>query len=224
MPAIYAIGLLIAFYGLAVAEILIPSGGVLGISAIIVAVTSIIIGYTSSLAMAVTLTLIYLITTPILAATLIRLWPKTRLGRRMLNRDTRQTDSTLPEPMASDGTLLSDLVGRIGKTTSNLLPSGEVRIDGHRSDAVSTGLPIDAGTPVVVVRVHLGRLQVRAANSDEIQNSREDVREPSSSPPRLIPDPLPLPTHHEEAAVTSSLDDIDFDQLALDESRSDDDA
>lgn len=233
MPAYYAIGLLIAFYALAIAEMLIPSGGILGLSAAVVAVTSIIIGYSYSSSMGLTLTLIYVVTTPALLILLIRLWPKTKIGRRMLNRDTLESDSTLPEATTIDGTPLSEFVGCIGTATSNLLPSGEVKVDGHRCTAVSTGMPIDTGTFVVVVRIHTGKLHVRQANEDEIQQWRQQT-EPTltaTSVPSSAPEPPPLeaaPPHEvppqpdpTDSVVTSPLDDIDFDQLTMDPSRDD---
>ncbi len=220
MPAIYAIGLMVAFYALVIAEILIPSGGMLGLTATVVAVTSIIVGYTYSSTMALTLTLLYVLTTPIVLGLLIRFWPKTKIGRRMLNRETLEADSALPEPTTIDGTPLSEFVGRIGTAMSNLLPSGEVKIDGHRSDAVSTGLAIDTGTLVIVVRVHTGKLQVREANEDEIRQLRSEAE---ASPPRVTsssPESTVSPVSSMDSVVTSPLDDIDFDDLSMDESQS----
>lgn len=221
MPAIYAIGLLIAFYALAIAEILIPSGGMLGLSAAVVAVTSIIVGFTYSSEMALILTLVYVTTTPILLGLLIRFWPKTKIGRRMLNRETLEADSSLPEPTSIDGTPLSEFVERIGTATSNMLPSGEVKIDGHRSVAVSTGLPIDKGTLVIVVRVYTGKLQVREANEDEIRQWREEIAANVPTVASSSPKPSVSPVGSTDAVVTSPLDDIDFDDLGMEESRSD---
>jgi membrane protein implicated in regulation of membrane protease activity len=165
--------------------------------------------------LAVTLLLIYLVTTPLLFAILIRLWPKTRIGRMMLNRETLDADSTPPEPTTLDGTPLSELVGRIGTAASNLLPSGQVRIDGHKSDAVSTGLPIDAGTLVVVVRVYSGKLQVRAANETEVVQSQQQPAANVSGSMDISSQGIltPLVNEHDEASGASSLDDVDFDEL-----------
>tara|TARA_A100001391_G_scaffold165802_1_gene125765 strand:+ start:676 stop:1353 length:678 start_codon:yes stop_codon:yes gene_type:complete len=221
MPAIYAIGLMIAFFALAIAEILIPSGGMIGLSAVVVAVTSIIVGYTYSSSMALTLTLVYVITTPILLALLIRFWPNTKIGRRMLNRATLESDSALPEPTTIDGTPLSQFIGRVGIATSNLLPSGEIKIDGHRSEAVSTGLPIDRDALVIVVRVQTGKLQVRAANEDEIRRWREDAAGVSPRTATTLPESIVPLASSTEQSVTSPLDDIDFDDLRLDEPQSD---
>ncbi|TWT56407.1 NfeD family protein [Allorhodopirellula solitaria] len=218
MPAYYAVGLLIAFYALAIAEILIPSGGMLGLTAAVVGVTSIIIGYTYSASLALTLTLVYLITTPILIALLIRLWPSTKIGRRMLNRDTLEADSALPEPATNDGTPLSEFVGHVGTAMSNLYPSGEIKMAGHRTDAISTGLPIDAGTLVSVVRVYSGKLQVRIATEEEIQQWRAENAGLPSEPERPLSPPVgdPMSIEVQDSPVLSPLDDVDFDSLEID--------
>jgi len=230
MPAFYSVALLIAFYALVVAEILIPSGGLLAISAAVVAVTSVIIGFTYSAFLGLTLTLVYLVTTPILFAALVKLWPKTRIGRSMLNRDTLESSSELPEPTTIDGTALTEFIGQTGVATSNLLPSGQVKIAGHKSDAISTGLPIDAGSIIVVTRVHSAKLQVRHANDQE----REAYQPPQSTPPTEVEfRPAEFQTtepQHETPTATSNvannpapssgaspLDDIDFDELTTDE-------
>ncbi|EMI57884.1 NfeD family protein [Rhodopirellula sallentina] len=243
MPAFYAIALLVAFYALIAAEILIPSGGILGLTAAVVGVTSIIIGCTYSITMGMTLLLVYLITTPIVFAILIRLWPTTRIGRQMLNRDTLQSDTTLPPATTLDGTPLIELVGRIGVAMSNLLPSGQVKVDGHKTDAVSTGLPIDAGTHVMVVRVNAGKLQVRQASPDEIagQTTQPSTFPASSTAPAssigpvtstapapsiaaaetpdqsLVVDSTPPTTESSQAEIAASpLDDIDLEILNVD--------
>ncbi|MCM2371955.1 NfeD family protein [Aporhodopirellula aestuarii] len=222
MPAFYAIALLIAFYALVAAEVLIPSGGILGLAAAVVAVTSIIIGTTYSVSMGMTLLLIYLITTPVLFVVIIRLWPKTRIGRKMLNRDTLQSDTTLPPPTTLDGTPLDELVGRVGIAVSNLLPSGQVKVDGHKTDAVSTGLPIDAQSRVMVVRVYGGKLQVRAAHPDEIEAERARVRTDTNAieVPVSVVEPLSdrspaTGTSEATTSVVSPLDDVDFEVLEI---------
>ena len=58
----------------------------------------------------------------------------------------------------------SHLVGRQGKATTNLMPAGKAEFDGELVDVIVEGLPIDRGTPVVVVKARANRVVVRAAN------------------------------------------------------------
>jgi hypothetical protein len=57
-----------------------------------------------------------------------------------------------------------------------------VVIDGKKIDAISTGMPIDAGTTVIVTNTDAGRVHVRAATDED----RIDQTEPTpQSPPSL---------------------------------------
>lgn len=204
MPAFYAIALLIGFYALIVAEVLIPSGGLLGASAIIVAITSVIIGTTYSFQFGMILLLVYLITTPILFGLMIQWWPKTRIGRHMLNRDTLESGSLPPVPKTLDGTPLQDLVGRFGKATTKLFPSGEVKIDGHKCNAVSTGLPIERDQWISVVKIQAGKLQVREATDKEIAAMK--VGQVASEIAK---------TEIEAAPLSTTLEEVDLDDLSF---------
>lgn len=208
MPAFYAIVLLIAFYALVVAEVLIPSGGFLGAIAAVVAVTSIIIGFTYNATFAGGLVVVYLVTTPVLFAVVIKLWPKTRIGRQMLNIDTLESQTVAPPPTTLDGVRLDDLVGQCGVVTADLLPHGQVKINGHKANAVSTGLAIDKGTPIWTLRAQGNELVVRAATSDELAlMNAGNPTDPGSNPK----DKTESKSGSDSASVRSSLEDIDFD-------------
>jgi membrane-bound ClpP family serine protease len=70
------------------------------------------------------------------------------------------------------------LIDEVGTAKTDLLPSGMVMIDGEKIDAVSIGMPIDAGTKVVVTSVDAGRVHVRAASKDDV--SEEHPAAPQS--------------------------------------------
>ena len=192
MPAYYAIALLIAFYALVIAEVLIPSGGLLGSAAVVVALTSVIIGFTHSLPFAVSLSVVYIITTPVLFAIVLRLWPKTRIGRKMLNRDTLENRGEVTKPTTLDGTSLEELVGYCGQVTADLLPHGQIRVEGHKANAVSTGLPIEKGTAVWTIRVQGNELLVRTANATDMTTEEQ-----------ATPQPEPIRSYLEEVDLES---------------------
>jgi hypothetical protein len=52
-----------------------------------------------------------------------------------------------------------------------MLPSGSVLIDGQLVDAVSQGLAIDPGEPVIVVEVRGNRVMVRPARAHEVRTA-----------------------------------------------------
>ena len=101
---------------------------------------------------------------------MLRAWPHTPIGRRMLNRRPGQLASVPPRRTTSRGTPLDELIGHVGTAKTDLLPSGMVIIDGEKIDAVSIGMPIDAGTKVVVTSVEAGRVHVRAATEDDLSD------------------------------------------------------
>ena len=55
----------------------------------------------------------------------------------------------------------TDLVGKEGMTFSDLRPSGIIKIDGERVDAVSQNRLIEKGTEIVVVKVEGNKIVVR---------------------------------------------------------------
>ncbi|MEM9586506.1 MAG: NfeD family protein [Planctomycetota bacterium] len=174
MPLQYAIGLLLLFYVLVVLEFFIPSGGILGAGAALAAVAAIVVAFTHSLGMGATVTIILGVTTPLLFAVMVRVWPRTSIGRMLLNR---RPGELAPEPAPKttlSGEPLTSLEGKLGVAKSDLLPSGRVRVDHHNLDAVSVGMPIERGTPVVVTRVQGSRVTVRPATADEITEQTSD--------------------------------------------------
>lgn len=54
-----------------------------------------------------------------------------------------------------------ELIGRIGKTSTALRPSGAIELDGARIDVVSEGSYIDKGKSVIIVKVEGSRVVVR---------------------------------------------------------------
>ncbi|PHQ33278.1 NfeD family protein [Rhodopirellula bahusiensis] len=169
MPVLYTIGLLVLFLTLVIAEIIVPSGGLLGLFAVAAAITAVLIAFTVSLNFGLAIVLALLVLTPILLSIVLRFWPQTAIGKEILNRRSNGTESSAPVATTPDGTPLVDLIGRYGVAASDLLPAGRVIIDGHKVDAVSTGMPIDSGDPIKVVRVQAGKLQVRSATAEESQ-------------------------------------------------------
>lgn len=74
-------------------------------------------------------------------------------------------DSALDEPAAAPAAAvpseLEMLKGRTGKTVSPMRPSGSVEFDGRRVDAMTEGMPLEAGVWVRCVEVKRGQVIVR---------------------------------------------------------------
>lgn len=180
MTFLYLAVVLVAAYLFMIAEFMLPSGGLLGVTAVAMLIAAVVIGFSHSFLLGIAVIVIVMLTTPLVLMGLVRAWPHTPIGRRMLNRRPNQTAEAAPRRTTARGTPIDQLVGRIGIAKTNLLPSGLVLIDDEKLDAVSTGMPIDAGARVRVTHVELGRLHVRAA-------SESDLEEPAEAPPQSPP-------------------------------------
>ena len=82
---------------------------------------------------------------------------------------------------------LRELVGKVGKAKSLMLPSGAIVIDGRVIDAVSEGMAIEAGQSVKVVEVRANRVVVRPLTPEEEQQL---ARQQEDSPDDLLSRPI----------------------------------
>ncbi|MEM6980182.1 MAG: nodulation protein NfeD [Planctomycetota bacterium] len=217
MPVFYTSGLTVFCYALIVAEFFVPSGGLLGIAATLAGISALLIAFTHSLSFGITMTGVFVVTIPSLFALIVRIWPRTPVGREMLNRSPDSaTNPPRDELKTIDGVPLNDLVGRIGTATTNCLPSGQIIVDGHRANAVSLGQPIDTGMSIKVVRVVAGQVQIRIADRAEIEeDAAEDVDEDAAtldSTPTTPGSPR-IPRSTSSSSTASSLEEIDLDNL-----------
>jgi len=177
MPSVYSSALVVLYVALVVAEFFVPSGGLLGAAAAVAAITAVIIGFTHSVSFGLTILAVLLVLTPVMFVLMVRLWPRTVIGRHMLNRPQKSTVTTSTGPTTLDGAPLQEFVGRFGTARTDLLPSGQVVIDGHKANAISNGQPIDSGSPVKVLKVQASQVQVRIATEEELATAEAEQQQ-----------------------------------------------
>ena len=144
---------------LVVAEVFIPSMGVLGMAAGLSLMTSIGMAFYEDPGTGTLLLVITAVTVPIILTLGIKLFPRTPLGRKITARGFSFEDGRAVDRRDED------LAGARGVVEAQLRPAGIARIDGRRVDVVSRGEAIDAGTEVVVVEVSGNRVIVARAGS-----------------------------------------------------------
>ena len=144
---------------LVVAEVFIPSMGVLGMAAGLSLMTSIGMAFYEDPGTGTLLLVITAVTVPIILTFGIKLFPRTPLGRKITARGFSFEDGRAVD-RRDEG-----LAGARGIVEAQLRPAGIARIDGRRVDVVSRGESIDAGTEVVVVEVSGNRVIVARARS-----------------------------------------------------------
>jgi membrane-bound ClpP family serine protease len=145
---------------LLVAEIFLPSHGVLitlglgslGVGLYAAFQFSLIVGYVSLL--------LSLVLVPTLAVMAVRLWPKTFIGKRIAppNAEFRRSESP------GDGTdALRGLIGQTGLTLTPLRPVGACSFDGRRVECLAESGMIDRNSKVVAIDIQGQSLVVRPA-------------------------------------------------------------
>jgi membrane-bound serine protease (ClpP class) len=179
----HAWGLLALAFFLVLLELVVPSGGILGVCAGAAMLAAVVIGFLHSFTLGAAMLMIAGFGVPLVIWLGLKLWPNTPIGRRMLNID--------PEVDAARRKLEEEnrnrWLGKVGVAKINLLPNGIIEIDEQSLDAISLGGAIDRGTHVEVVNVIAGKIHVRPTQRPLTP------REPSNppNPPDQMADPKP---------------------------------
>jgi membrane-bound ClpP family serine protease len=177
---VWALILLAVGLALSLMEVFVPSGGLIGFLAAASIIASIVMAFRQGSMVGLAVLAGALVTVPFVVFIGLQIWPRTALGRRML-LEPPDADDLLPDHPKHRQ--LKSLVGRIGQTKSTMLPSGGVIIDGRTIDAMSEGVPIEAGQTVRVIEVRGTRVVVRpvdatapdADSSDPLQRPIDTV-------------------------------------------------
>ena len=157
-PWVWAVLLLVSGIGLAVLEIFFPSAGILGFLSASSILASIILGFTHSPTAGFIILAVAVGGVPTAIVLGFKWWPHTAMGRRVMLISPRSEDVLPNDPKTEH---LKSLVGQIAETRCKMLPSGAVVIEGRTVDAISEGMPIEAGQQVRVIEVKGGRVVVR---------------------------------------------------------------
>ena len=166
--AIFAILLLLVGLVILVSEVFIPSGGLLGIITFCTLVVSVVFAYrawgTSNPKIFAVFCVMLLLLVPIALGFAFYMLPRTSFGKRVLLEAPTPQEVT---PYSKEQSRLENLVGRHGTSLTMLNPGGLVKVDGERLHAVSQGLMVESGTPIIVVSVDGLRIVVRPGQPTE---------------------------------------------------------
>lgn len=225
MGLFHAWGLLALAFFLVLLELVVPSGGILGVCAGAAMLAAVVIGFLHSFTLGAAMLMIAGFGVPLVIWLGLKLWPNTPIGRRMLNID--------PEVDAARRKLEEEnrnrWLGKVGVAKINLLPNGIIEIDEQSLDAISLGGAIDRGTHVEVVNVIAGKIHVRPtqrpltpreppnppnqpadpkpnASQTDTEASRPNPQDANAATPREEPDPVrpqPNPNDVLEAPLES---------------------
>ena len=136
---------------LLVAELFLPTHGVLGVGGLGAAVVAVFLCTRLNPWAGLGLTVALVAVTPLLWAAWLKIWPKTPVGRRMI------LTASAPRPPEAPVH-----VGQVAVTVSELRPMGVCELeDGTRVEAQSEHGIVPPGTPVRVIAVANNRPTVR---------------------------------------------------------------
>ena len=148
---------------LAVAEIFVPSHGILTVLSISSFVAAVVVGFLMGTMPGVVTLLAVSVLTPFLIYGLIRVWPHTPVARRLIlsgpSNPAKAGDLAHLDPEA--------LVGRVGIAKTLLRPSGKMMLDGRQVDCITQGDLVPAGRKVKILAVEGARVVVRPVEEAE---------------------------------------------------------
>jgi membrane-bound ClpP family serine protease len=149
----YTLVLLLLAIGAALllAELLLPAHGSLGALGLIAALAAIVVTMGQNVWTGLGLTVALALAGPLIGSAMLRIWPRTRLGRRMV----------LPQPHV-EPQAPAVCVGQEGVTVGELRPMGVCEFDnGTRVEATSEHGIVESGRTVKVIALVNNRPVVR---------------------------------------------------------------
>jgi membrane-bound ClpP family serine protease len=143
---------------LLLAELFLPTGGVLFVLSVGALVVGVAMTFAYDQSTGVVTLIAVFVAIPLLGAIAFHYWPKTPLGKRFVLSGPEQDATVASMPVNLE---LEQLRGRYGRTVSALRPAGVTEFDGRRVDTMSEGPLIEPGQWVRCIDVKAGRVIVR---------------------------------------------------------------
>jgi len=152
---------------LLVGDLLLPTGGVLTVLALVALLIGVGIPFAyGDTATGLTLVATIVVALPALGA-FIYYWPRTVMGRRLFQTGPEEDETVASMPVNLE---LEQLRGRCGRAISDLRPSGVVDFDGRRIDCLTPGIMVEAGTPVCCIDVKAGKVVVMPVDEPKLSD------------------------------------------------------
>src|SRR5947209_9306894 len=165
-PLTIAYLLIVLGLALLVAELFIPTSGILFLVSSLCILGGVVLSfiYGDAAVGMVTLVSVFVVV-PAVATLMLYIWPRTPMGKRLILRDRDEATAALPVNLE-----LEALRGRYGRALSDLRPAGTVDFDGRRVDTISEGLMVPAGAWVRCVDVRFGAVVVRQVDAPDLSD------------------------------------------------------
>lgn len=161
---LWGFGLLLGAIALVGIEVFVPSGGVIGVVAFLLALAGVIAFWMVSWVWGSISLLIVLILAPVCVNFALRIMPNTPVGRRLILSE--DADVMVQQALREQARNEQEqaLVGATGVALTDLRPIGAAQIEGTRVEVMAEGGSIDAGLPIRVTAVNGNQIRVRAVS------------------------------------------------------------
>jgi membrane-bound ClpP family serine protease len=179
--AVFAVLLLIVGLSILIAEVFIPSGGLLGVTTFFTLIVSLIFAYRAWGVSHPNVFGVFCVALLLLVPTALGfgfyMLPRTSLGKKVL---LEAPESQYLTPYSKESGRIEKLIGQYGTALTMLNPGGLVNVAGQRLHAISDGLSVEPGTSLKIVNVRGTRVVVRAEMPPvNVSNPTSTVAEPA---------------------------------------------
>ena len=159
---VFAVLLYFFCAALLIAEIFIPSGGLISICSLLCLAGGLAIFFNYSTAMGIAGVIVAIVMIPTVVIIAYKRFPKSKFGKAVtLEPPKRPKGDAIP-----DAEQLEHLLDKSGTVITALRPVGTCDIDGHKVQCVAEGGFVDKGSNVKVINVQGTRVTVRVLEQD----------------------------------------------------------
>jgi membrane-bound serine protease (ClpP class) len=145
---------------LIVAEIFVPSGGLLSVCALACLIGGFALFYNSDIVSGWVGVIVAIVEIPVVLGVCFKLFPNTRFGKTVtLVPPERKEGDAVP-----DTEQLEELMGEVGNVITPLRPVGMVDFSGRRVECVAEGGYVETEKMVKVIKVESTQLTVRVVD------------------------------------------------------------
>lgn len=147
---------------LLVLEVFIPSAGIIAVTSAVVAIAGIVCLFRYDTNWGLIGSLAVMVIGPILGGFMLKIWPSTPIGRRLIYGD--QTEEDRQRLAESERAMQAErlaLIGLEGKAITDLRPIGMAQIGDNRYEVLAESGWIKAGSPLRITQADGAQIKVR---------------------------------------------------------------